>query len=50
MASLNRSQFLAGVRAELPILVGVVPFGMIFGAIATAGGLTPLLALSLIHI
>ncbi|MBK7215833.1 MAG: AzlC family ABC transporter permease [Candidatus Promineofilum sp.] len=47
MASLNRSQFLAGVRAELPILVGVVPFGMIFGAIATAGGLTPLLAQSM---
>lgn len=47
MASLNRSQFLAGVRAELPILIGVVPFGLIFGAIATAGGLSPLLAQSM---
>ena len=44
MASLNRTQFLAGVRAELPILVGVVPFGLIFGAVAVSGGLPPLLA------
>jgi 4-azaleucine resistance transporter AzlC len=44
MSSLNRRQFLAGVRAELPILFGVVPFGLIFGAVAVAGGLPPLLA------
>ena len=44
MASPHRSQFLAGVRAELPILVGVVPFGLIFGAVAVSGGLPPLLA------
>ena len=44
MASPNRDSFLAGVRAELPILVGVVPFGLIFGAVAVAGGLPPLLA------
>ena len=44
MASPNRDSFLAGVRAELPILVGVIPFGLIFGAVAVAGGLPPLLA------
>jgi len=31
--------FLAGVRAELPILLGVAPFGMIYGALALKAGL-----------
>lgn len=44
MSTLPRKQFLAGVRAELPILLGVAPFGMIFGAIAVAAGLPPTLA------
>jgi 4-azaleucine resistance transporter AzlC len=34
--------FLAGVRAELPLLVGVFPFGMIYGALALNAGLSPL--------
>ncbi len=34
-----RSEFLAGVRAEAPILLGVAPFGMIYGALAVAAGL-----------
>ncbi len=34
-----RSEFLAGVRDELPILLGVAPFGMIYGALAVAAGL-----------
>lgn len=34
-----RTEFLAGVRAELPILLGVAPFGMIYGALAIAAGL-----------
>ncbi len=36
---LPRDQFLAGIRAELPILLGGFPFGMIFGAVAVAGGM-----------
>ena len=35
------TEFLAGVKAELPILLGVVPFGMIYGALALAAGLSP---------
>jgi 4-azaleucine resistance transporter AzlC len=35
-----RSEFLAGVQAELPILLGVMPFGMIYGALALGAGLT----------
>ena len=32
-------QFWAGVRAEFPLLVGVFPFGMIYGALAMTAGL-----------
>ncbi len=41
------AEFFAGVRAELPILVGVVPFGMIFGVLALDAGLTRLQAQSM---
>jgi len=38
----NRQKtFWAGVRAELPLLIGVVPFGMIYGVLAINAGLTP---------
>lgn len=33
-------EFLNGVRDELPILLGVVPFGLIFGALAVHNGLS----------
>jgi 4-azaleucine resistance transporter AzlC len=33
-----RSEFLGGVRAELPILVGTVPFGLIYGVSAVSAG------------
>jgi predicted branched-subunit amino acid permease len=32
--------FIDGVRAELPILIGVIPFGMIYGVLALEAGLT----------
>lgn len=32
-------QFWAGVRAELPLIIGVVPFGMIYGAVAISAGI-----------
>jgi predicted branched-subunit amino acid permease len=35
----RRAEFLAGVRAELPLLLGVVPFGMIYGTLARSVGL-----------
>lgn len=38
------AQFFAGARAELPILLGVAPFGMIYGILALGAGLTPLAA------
>lgn len=38
------AEFLNGVRDELPILLGVVPFGLIFGALAVHNGLSPFAA------
>ncbi len=37
----SAASFWAGVRAELPLLVGVFPFGMIYGASALEAGLSP---------
>jgi 4-azaleucine resistance transporter AzlC len=34
-----RSEFLAGLKAELPLAVGGVPFGMIYGVLAINAGL-----------
>jgi 4-azaleucine resistance transporter AzlC len=41
LTSLRRTAFLSGVKAELPILVGVMPFGMIYGVLALGAGLPP---------
>jgi 4-azaleucine resistance transporter AzlC len=35
-----KNEFLRGVRAELPILLGVTPFGMIYGVLAAGAGLS----------
>ncbi len=34
------SEFLAGIRAIVPFVVGAIPFGMIFGTLATTSGLS----------
>ena len=36
-----REEFIAGIRTELPILFGVIPFGVIYGVLALEAGLTP---------
>src|SRR5712691_8843189 len=36
-----RREFAAGIRAELPILLGVLPFGLIYGALALQAGIPP---------
>lgn len=41
MQKSRSQQFFSGVRDELPILVGVVPFGMIYGILALGAGLHP---------
>lgn len=44
MITTASDEFWAGFRAELPILLGVAPFGMIYGVVALASGLPPLAA------
>jgi 4-azaleucine resistance transporter AzlC len=39
LAPTRRREFLAGCRDELPILLGVAPFGMIYGVLALRAGL-----------
>lgn len=34
-------EFLGGARDQIPILLGVVPFGVIFGALAVSAGIPP---------
>jgi 4-azaleucine resistance transporter AzlC len=34
-------EFWAGARAEIPLLIGVIPFGLIYGALALNAGLSP---------
>src|SRR5512135_14678 len=43
----SRTEFLNGVKAELPILLGVLPFGMIYGVLALQANLSPALALAM---
>lgn len=40
----SRSAFLLGVRALLPMLLGVAPFGVIYGVVALQSGIPPLAA------
>jgi 4-azaleucine resistance transporter AzlC len=43
----RRSEFIAGVKAELPILLGVSPFGLIYGVLALSAGLPASLAFAM---
>jgi len=36
------AEFWQGFRAELPLLIGVLPFGMIYGVLALSAGIDPL--------
>ncbi|MCX6071227.1 MAG: AzlC family ABC transporter permease, partial [Chloroflexi bacterium] len=39
LPSTRRHEFLAGARDQLPLLLGVVPFGLIFGALTISAGI-----------
>ena len=43
----SRTEFLNGVKGELPLLLGVMPYGMIYGALAVKLGLPSALALAM---
>jgi 4-azaleucine resistance transporter AzlC len=42
--NLPRNEFIAGVKDELPLMIGVLPFGMIYGILAISVGLPPSVA------
>ncbi|WP_322507413.1 AzlC family ABC transporter permease [Anaerolinea sp.] len=44
MASIALQRFREGVQREFPLLIGVAPFGMIYGVLALQAGLSPLQA------
>ncbi|HXF52110.1 MAG TPA: AzlC family ABC transporter permease [Dehalococcoidia bacterium] len=44
MPASRRSEFWSGVRDELPLLVGVAPFGMAYGALAVEAGVSAAMA------
>ena len=46
-ASSRRAEIAAGFKITIPFMVGAAPFGVIFGALATAQGLHPFETLSL---
>jgi 4-azaleucine resistance transporter AzlC len=43
----RRSEFIAGARAQAPLLVGVAPFGMAYGAYAVDNGISSPLAMAM---
>lgn len=46
-APTRRSEFLAGMRDMTPLIIGGIPFGIIFGALAVTSGLSPWTALAM---
>jgi 4-azaleucine resistance transporter AzlC len=47
MMTQNRTSFLKGIRAVLPLLIGVIPFGMIYGVLAVDAEISPQAAQSM---
>ena len=47
MSEATFREFRAGVLALAPLLIGVIPFGMIYGALALSQGLSPAAALAM---
>jgi len=42
--NLQAKELFRGIKAEIPILIGVIPFGMIYGVLAIDAGLKPTIA------
>lgn len=40
-------EFWSGVKAEIPLMLGVVPFGMVFGVLGLEVGLSPLMIMAM---
>jgi 4-azaleucine resistance transporter AzlC len=42
-----RSEFISGFKATIPLVIGGIPFGIIFGALAVTSGLSPVAAMAM---
>lgn len=47
VAQHRRAEFIAGARATIPLIIGAIPFGIIFGTLAEPSGLSALGALAM---
>lgn len=36
-----RAEFIGGIKATIPLIIGAIPFGIIYGALAITSGITP---------
>ena len=45
--AVRNQEFLRGARDTLPLMLGALPFGMIYGAVAVASGLSPAAAVAM---
>lgn len=43
----RRQEFIAGAKATIPLILGAIPFGVIFGAVAATSGLSPMAAMGM---
>jgi len=43
----SRTEFRAGLRASLPLLIAIGPFGLVTGVAMAAGGIPPLEAMAM---
>jgi 4-azaleucine resistance transporter AzlC len=46
-ASLQQQEFMSGVRDTVPLLLGALPFGLIYGAVASASGLSTMTSMAM---
>jgi 4-azaleucine resistance transporter AzlC len=46
-APTRRAEFWAGTRAMIPLIIGGIPFGVIYGALAVTSGLSPAAAMGM---
>jgi len=46
MTTTPRSELISGIKAEIPITLGVLPFGLIYGVLAVSAGLPPVMAIA----
>ena len=50
IANRRKQEFWSGVRDEAPILLGVIPFGLLFGALAISAHLSSLAAQAMVKV